>query len=95
MKKIVSLITKPVHWIGDLISWIKSLFHTEYELTIWFPSEDLTAKGIIVRKSTQSVYRLSKITKKTQTHIVGRDMNNKFFEIKTNNPMDYRILRIK
>jgi hypothetical protein len=95
MKRIIGWVTKPIDWIGALINWLKSLSKTEYELTIWFPSEDLTPKGIIVRKSVRSVYSLSKITKKTQTHIVGKDMNNMFFEIKTKNPMDYRLIRIK
>lgn len=95
MKKIIGWITKPVDWIKALINWIKNLFKTEYELTIWFPGEDLTAEGVIVRKSTAVTYRLSKISKKTQKHIVGKDMNNKFFEIRTTNPMDYRLVRIK
>lgn len=92
---LIAMLLKPFVWIKALFKWFKGLFDSEYELTIWFPGEDLTSQGVIVRKSSQVSYRLSNISKKTQTHIVGKDMNNKFFEIKTKNPMDYRILRIK
>ena len=74
-----------VNGLLSIRRWIKEYYRVEYELKIWFPGVE----------TPPETYQLSNISKKTQTHIVGQDMFKKFFEIKTTDPMNFRIKRIK
>ena len=82
-------------FITRLLNRISLMFQERYELTVTFPDTieiDVDGKKTIHR--TQKVFLLNTITKKTQTHIVGKDDKNKLFEIKTVEPFDYQIRRI-
>lgn len=72
-----------------------TLIYEEYDLTVWFHSETMIQEdGVKTIKRVQKDYKLKAISKKTPTHIVGKDMKNKFFEIRTVEPFDYRIVKV-
>lgn len=83
-------------WYKKFWDWIKSLFVEEYELTVWYVyemNEDPRGMKTVRRKSR--TYILSDITKRTNKHIVGKESNGERFEIKTVEPFDYQIRKIK
>lgn len=76
--------------------WFASLFHEEFVLDVWFvagTTEDKDGVKTFTRSRKQFV--LTAITKKTQTHIIGKDQNGHPFEIKTVDPFDYTITKVK
>ena len=70
-----------------LTEWWKTITTEEYELTVWFP------KGIDEPKS-KKIFHLSEVTKKTQTHFIGKYMDGKKFEIKTVEPFDFYLRKV-
>lgn len=75
--------------------WWFTLIYEEYDLTVWFHSETMIQEdGVKTIKRVPKHYKLKAISKKTPTHIVGKDMQNKFFEIRTVEPFDYRIIKV-
>jgi len=74
-----------------MIEWLKEWWLTatteQYELTVWFP------KGIDEPKS-KKIFFLSDVTKKTQTHFIGKDLDGKKFEIRTVEPFDFYLRKI-
>lgn len=80
-----------------LIDWILSLFKEEYELTVWFQTETtiVDAEGNSTTSKSKRTYNLSSITKRSQTHIIGKDLNGLSIEIRTVDPFDYTIRKIK
>jgi|TARA_R110000803_G_scaffold36912_5_gene79446 hypothetical protein len=85
------LVRKP---LTQLVTWFKNLFTAEYELTIWMNIETTNGDGAVIVTRDKQIFKLSKITKKSAKHFVGKDLGNNFFEIKTNTVMDYKIVRI-
>lgn len=81
---------------NKLKNWIETLLFEEYELTIWTIKEvKVMADGSRVSKKQKNVYSLRSIDTKTNWHIVGKDMNKMIFEIKTVEPFDFQIRKIK
>lgn len=78
-------------------AWWESLFKNEYEVNVWFfagavKNEDGSATPL---RRSKKVFVLKEITKKTDRHIVGQDVFGKPFEIKTVEPFDYYIRKVK
>lgn len=86
-----TLIKEP---LTRMVVWFKNLFVAEYELTVWLKVETTNEYGMAVISREEHLFRLSKITKKTPKHFVGKDLTGNFFEMKTNTVMDYKIVRI-
>jgi len=83
-------------WYKRLWQWWLSLFIEEYELTVWFHSETVEhTDGLKTIKRSSKVFMLKDIDKKTPTHITGKDIFNKSFEIKTVEPFDYQLRKLK
>lgn len=83
-------------WYKRLWDWIDSLFREEYELTVWYVYEDYESdKGMKVKRRAAQKYQLKEISKKTAKHIIGRYVDGSKFEIKTVEPFDYEIKKIK
>jgi hypothetical protein len=83
-------------WYTRLHNWLLNLFRDEYELRVWYVFEIIEdPRGLKTVKRKEKVYYLSDITKKTSTHIIGQEKNGKRFEIKTVDPFDYQIRKIK
>ena len=76
---------------------IHAHFNDEYELTVWFVKEslhDIEGNLKMCQKTQPMVYNLSSISKKTNTHIVGKDMEGKPIEILTTIPFDFQIRKL-
>ena len=91
------LLDKPSN--NFVINWIKELIfkivYQEYELTVWFEKDStVDTMGNVIYTRIPKVWLLKKITKKTPTHIKGKDMDNREFEIRTVKPFDYQIRKI-
>ena len=81
--------------LSKLKQWWKTVIYEEYHLTVWFQKETVTsADGTKTTLKTKKEYKLKVISKKTPNHIVGKDLDGKFFEIKTVEPFDYHIVKI-
>lgn len=79
-----------------LWNWIVSLFTDEFELVVWFHTETtVSSDGTKTISRTRRTFTLSGISKKTPTHIVGKDENGMPFEIRTVEPFDYTIRKLK
>lgn len=88
-------VVKP-KWYKRLWQWWLSLFIEEYELTVWFHAETVEhADGLKTIKRSSKVFMLKDIGKKTPTHITGKDIFGKPFEIKTVEPFDYQLRKLK
>ena len=82
-------------WRKRLWQWWISLFKEEYELIVWFHSETIIQEdGVKTIRRMRKEFQLKDITKKSPTHIVGKDIFGKPFEIKTVEPFDYQIRKI-
>lgn len=79
-----------------IVEWYKRITREEYQLIIWFVVEEITdaTGGLKTISRSRKVFRLKRITKKTQTHIIGIDLKGNRFEIKTAKPFDYQISKI-
>lgn len=87
---------KPKTWYQRLWNWVLILFLEEYELTVWYVYETVfDENGNRAHKRSRRTYQLKRITKKTNTHIQGVDVNGMPFEIKTVEPFDYELRKIK
>lgn len=79
-----------------LWNWIVSLFVEEYVLTVWFHAETtVSSDGMKTITRSQKTFTLSGISKKTPTHIIGKDQDGMPFEIRTVEPFDYTIRKVK
>lgn len=81
---------------GMLAEWVRDLLYEEYEITVWFCKETLeTEHGLkVVTSATPKIYSMRDVTKHSQTHIKGKDINGNAFELKTTLPFDYNIRKI-
>ena len=91
VNKILAILAMPFKKFN---SWFFGMFKEQYELTVWFHTETtITDKGLKTVKRSKKTYILSAISKKTPTHIIGKDQNKKAFEIRTVEPFDYTITK--
>ena len=83
-------------WYKRFWNWIVSLFVEEYELIVWYVHEEYDESlGMKVTKRSERKYLLKDISKKSNKHIRGKDINGHRFEIKTVKPFDYQIRKLK
>lgn len=83
-------------WYKRVWEWIVSLFVNEFELIVWFHSEtQITDRGTKHIQRIEKTFLLKKITKKSPKHIIGKDIFGKPFEIKTVEPFDYQIRKLR
>jgi hypothetical protein len=81
--------------LKKLKHWWKTVIYEEYHLTVWFSGGSVIAPdGSVATGKTKKEYKLKSINKKTSTHIVGKDLDGKYFEIKTVEPFDYHIVKV-
>ena len=93
LKKIPTLLLYP---FKSFWKWFLDLFKEEFELTVWFHTETtVSGDGLKTVARSRKVFNLSSITKKTPTHIVGKDIKGHPFEIRTVEPFDYTITKTK
>lgn len=79
-----------------MIKWLKSLFHKEVELTVWFHSETtVSSDGMKTITRNKKVFNLRRVIKSSPTYILAEDLNKKTVEIRTVEPFDYLIRVIK
>jgi hypothetical protein len=79
---------------------IKNYFYTawyeEYELTVWFDN-GVTADpegNETPNPKSKKVFKLKAISKRQPTHIKGKELDGKDFEIKTVKPFDFMLRKI-
>ena len=80
---------------NDMLEYFKKLAYEEYELTVWFDggsSEDKEG-NLTPNPKSKKVFKLKSVSKKTPTHIKGKELDGTDFEIRTVQPFDY-MLRI-
>lgn len=73
-----------------IVDWFDKWLHDEYVLTVWYPGGTEFEP-----KATKRTYKMKSISKKTSTHVIGVQTNGNALEIKTNNPFDYQIEKVK
>ena len=85
-----------MEWLKQLWNRIRELFRdkTEYTVIIWYVYETVEQEGTKVTRRKQKGYSFSKITKKTNTHFVGKGMQGQLIEIKSVVPFDFEIHRV-
>jgi hypothetical protein len=79
---------------------IKNYFYTawyeEYELTVWFDNGVITDEdgNEKPKAKTKKIFKLKSIGKRQPTHIKGKELDGKDFEIKTVKPFDFMLRKI-
>ena len=92
----IHVAVKRLPWYKRLWEWIISIFIDEFELIVWFHDEtEFTDRGNKTIRRTKRTFILKKITKKKPNWIVGKDIFGKPFEIKTVEPFDYQIRKLR
>lgn len=87
---------KRLPWYKRLWEWFIGFFVNEYELVVWFHNEtDISVDGLKTVRRTKKEFLLKSISKKQPTHIKGTDAFGKEFEIKTVEPFDYQIRKLR
>lgn len=87
---------KRLPWYKRLWEWFIGLFVNEYELIIWFHNEtDISQEGLKTVRRTRREFLLKSISKSNSKHIKGTDAFGKPFEIKTVEPFDYQIRKLR
>ena len=69
--------------MGKIKQWFKGLFADEYELTIWFQGAE-----------NKKIFKVKSISKKTQTHIIAKDIEGNQIEIRTEKKFDYQLRKL-
>ena len=81
-----------MNWIEK---WWKTVTTEEWELTVWFVDSTTTdAEGSVTQSKSKKVFTLTDVTKKTNTHIIGKDADGNELEIKTVVPFDYQLRKL-
>ena len=76
-------------------SWLKTLFLEEYELTVFFKGETkVLADGTRIESGAPKTFRVKKIKKLSEKHIIFIDVDKKRHEIKTTEPTGYNLIKI-
>lgn len=87
---------KRLPWYKRLWEWFVGLFVNEYELIVWFHNEtDISEEGLKTIRRTKREFLLKSISKSTNKHVKGTDAFGKPFEIKTVEPFDYQIRKLR
>ena len=81
--------------LDSIKEWWHGLWVEHYELTVWFDDQTITNLEDNTQTTTKSkqVFNLKSLTKKTQTHIIGVDIDDNPIEIKTPKPFDFHIIK--
>ena len=79
--------------INRIKDWWHGLWVEHYALTVWFEDQVVTNLEDNTQTTTRSkkVFDLKSISKKTQQHIIGVDINDNPIEIKTTKPFDFHL----
>jgi hypothetical protein len=76
--------------------WWYTVIKEQYELTVWF--EDSCTTNLETKEETftrtKKTFQMKGISKHTNNHIKGVDINGCAVEIKTVKPFDYHIVKI-
>tara|TARA_B000000532_G_C18725670_1_gene344545 strand:- start:410 stop:664 length:255 start_codon:yes stop_codon:yes gene_type:complete len=81
--------------LNHIKDWWHALWVEHYELTVWFEDQTVTNLEDNTTTTTRSkkTFDLKSISKKTQNHIIGVDINDNPIEIKTTKPFDFQIIK--
>jgi hypothetical protein len=84
--------------LKGLKEWWFRLFYEEYHLSVWF-EKDIKVVGtgdkrIETSTKVRKEFKLKAISKRSPTHIKGKDLKGRAFELKTVKPFDYQIRKI-
>jgi len=77
--------------------WFLDLFFEEYEIVVWFHKESqINEHGLkSVSYTEPKTYYMSRLDKITHTHIKGKDINGNPLEIKTTQPFNYNVKKLR
>ena len=81
--------------LNRIKDWWHGIWVEHYELTVWFEDQVVTNLEDNTQTTTRSkkVFNLKSISKKTQTHFIGVDLDGHPMEIKTTKPFDFHIVK--
>jgi len=72
------------------------LFGEEYELTVWYVYEtEDTDTGRKITRRRERHYQLRDVHKRTNTHISGTAIDGSDFEIRTVEPFDFELRKLR
>ena len=75
--------------------WWFTLFHDEFEITVYFPGKvEILENGSRIESADPKTYRAKVIKKLTQKHIIFIDLEGRKHEIKTVNPVGYDVKQL-
>ena len=78
-----------------LTKWWKTVTLEQWELTVWFVDSTTTdVEGNVTQSKSKKVFTLTDVTKKTNTHFIGKDADGNKVEIKTVEPFDFYLRKI-
>jgi hypothetical protein len=78
-----------------LIRWWKKLIYEEYHLTIWFvAAKELDTEGNTSYRRVSKSYKAVKIKKVTPKLIQFTDMNYRPVEIRSEEPMNWDLIKV-
>ena len=82
--------------LDSIKQWWYTVIKEQYELTVWF--EDSCTTNSETKEETftrtKKTFQMKGISKHTNNHIKGVDINGCAVEIKTVKPFDYHIVKI-
>lgn len=82
--------------LDSIKQWWYGVIREQYELTVWF--EDSCTTNLETMEETftrtKKTFQMKGISKHTNNHIKGVDINGCAVEIKTVKPFDYHIVKI-
>ena len=82
--------------LDSIKQWWYGVIREQYELTVWF--EDSCTTNLETMEETftrtRKTFQMKGISKHTNNHIKGVDINGCAVEIKTVKPFDYHIVKI-
>ena len=82
--------------LDSIKQWWYGVIREQYELTVWF--EDSCTTNLETMEETftrtRKTFQMKDISKHTNNHIKGVDINGCAVEIKTVKPFDYHIVKI-
>lgn len=82
--------------LDSIKQWWYGVIREQYELTVWF--EDSCTTNLETKEETftrtRKTFQMKGISKHTNNHIKGVDINGCAVEIKTVKPFDYHIVKI-
>lgn len=79
---------------NNMLEYFKKIAYEEYELTVWFQDKEEIIDGRKIHPKSKKVFKLKSVSKKTPTHIKGKELDGTDFEIRTVQPFDYMLRKI-